>query len=88
MVCWQLIRGPVHPKNPVSIVAGLIILQTPILLSIQRSWLNFVPVVLLVVVVLRPLLEVQVLLEPFLLLLPQLSVLLRLGCLIVEPPFM
>jgi hypothetical protein len=44
IVCWLLLGGPVHSKNPISIVAGLIIVQIPILLSIQRSWLNFVPV--------------------------------------------
>jgi len=32
----------VHSKNPVSIVAGLIIVHIPVLLSIQRSWLNFI----------------------------------------------
>ena len=77
-----------HPKTLVSIVAGLIIVQIPVLLSIQRSWLNFAPAVLLVVVVLLPLLEVQVLLGEFLLPLPRLSVLLHLGCLILEPPSM
>jgi hypothetical protein len=58
-VYWLLI-GPVHSKNLVSIAAGRIIVQIIVLLSIQRSSLNFVFAVLLVVVVPLPLLEGQV----------------------------
>jgi hypothetical protein len=67
---WQLLRGSVHhlkvhlQKN-VSIVAGPIIVQRTVSLSIQRNWLIFVHVVWLVrleVVVLVLLLEAQCLL--------------------------
>jgi hypothetical protein len=92
-VYWPLLTGgPVHSKNPVSIVGGPIIVQIPVLLRIQRSWLNFMLAVLLVVVVPLSLLEaqeVQALLDQFLLLLLRLLQLLRcLGCLIQGHLFM
>ena len=90
MVCWQLLRGPVHPivplHSPVGIVAGPVISQTIVSLSVQRSWLSIVRGVLLMVVVvmvLVPLLEAQFQWLP-----PRLLVLLRLGCLIQGLLFM
>jgi hypothetical protein len=84
-VCWLLLRGlGTLPFSLVNTAKRPLIGLRTALLSFQRSWLIFVSVVLLVVVVQDHLLEAQL----RLLLLHLLVLCHHLGFLILELPFM